>query len=127
MRKLVRRSNFISEKIPVFRSPESEAQYQAAYAAMLNRWLIPYEELFIPTGFGDTHVIASGVKDAPSLVLFHSAGSGACQWFRNVGSPSQHYRTIAVDVIVEVNKSVTTRRLMNCLDCAEWVTEWRSR
>jgi pimeloyl-ACP methyl ester carboxylesterase len=113
----------MSEIIQVFRSPESEVQYKAVYAAMLERWPVPYDELYIPTRFGDTHVIASGLKDAPVLVLFHSAGSGAAQWFRNVGPLSQYYRTYAVDTIGEVNKSVTTRRLSSRQDCADWAAD----
>jgi pimeloyl-ACP methyl ester carboxylesterase len=113
----------MSEKISIFRSSESKAQYDAAYEAMLGQWPVPYEELFIPTRFGDTHVIASGPQDAHGLILLHSAGSGAAQWFRNVGPFSRRYRTYAVDVIGEVNKSVTTRRLKNRQDCVDWARD----
>jgi pimeloyl-ACP methyl ester carboxylesterase len=111
------------EKIRIFRSPESKAQYDAAYEAMLKRWPVSYEELYIPTRSGDTHVIASGSQDAPPLILFHSAGSGAVQWFRNVGPFSQHYHTYAVDVIGEVNKSVTTQRLSKRQAFVEWMKD----
>jgi pimeloyl-ACP methyl ester carboxylesterase len=113
----------MSEKISIFRSPESKAQYDAAYAAMLGRWPVPYEELFIPTRFGDTHVIANGAQDAPALVLFHSAGSGAMQWFRNVGPLSQSYRTYAVDVIGEVNRSITARKLTKRQEFVDWMID----
>jgi pimeloyl-ACP methyl ester carboxylesterase len=113
----------MSRKISVFRSVESQAQYYAAYQAMLGKWPVPYEELYIPTRFGDTHVIASGAKDAPALILIHSAGSGAAQWFRNVGPFSQHYRTYAVDVIGEVNESITIRRFRHRQDCVEWAND----
>jgi hypothetical protein len=43
------------DKISVFRSPESEAQYYAAYDAVLKHWPVPYEELSISTRFGHTH------------------------------------------------------------------------
>jgi len=98
----------MSKKITVFRSPEGEAQYYAAYEAVLKQWPVPYEELFIPTRFGDTHVIASGPKDADPLVLLHSSGSGAVQWIKNVGAFSQHHRTYAIDVIGEEGKSIVT-------------------
>jgi hypothetical protein len=48
----------MSEKISVFRSPEGEAQYMAAYEAALKQWPVPYEKPYIPTRFGDTHVTA---------------------------------------------------------------------
>jgi pimeloyl-ACP methyl ester carboxylesterase len=97
------------KKISVFRSPEGEAQFIAAYEAILKQWSVSYEELFIPTRFGDTHVVASGSKDSPPLILLHPAGGGAAMWCRNVGPFSQYYRTYAIDTISEANKSVLTR------------------
>ena len=111
------------EKTQIFKSPESKAQYYAAYEAMLKQWPVPYEELYISTRFGDTHVIASGSQDSLPLMLFHSAGSGAIQWFRNVGPFSQYYRTYAVDVIGEVNKSIATQKLSKRQEFVEWMNE----
>jgi pimeloyl-ACP methyl ester carboxylesterase len=98
----------VADKISVFRSPECEAQYHAAYEAVLKEWPVPYEELFIPTRFGTTHVIASGPQDAAPLALLHPAGGGGVTWIRNVGPLSQHYRTYAIDTISETNKSILT-------------------
>jgi pimeloyl-ACP methyl ester carboxylesterase len=113
----------IPEKISVFRSPQAEAQYNAAYEAMLKQWPVSYEELFISTRFGNTHVIASGSKEASPLFLFQPTGAGAAQWFRNVEPFSQQYNTYAVDTIGEVNKSITTRRLMCRQDCVDWIAD----
>ncbi len=113
----------MTEEIRIFKSSESKAQYFAAYDAMLEQWPVPYDELYIPTRFGDTHVIASGSQNSPPLVLFHSAGSGAVQWFKNVGSFSQRYRTYAVDVIGEVNKGFTTRKLSRQQEFVDWIID----
>ncbi|MGB9591589.1 MAG: alpha/beta fold hydrolase [Candidatus Kryptoniota bacterium] len=113
----------MSTKIHIFKSPETKAQYDAAYEAMLKRWPIPYQEIFVPTRFGDTHIIASGSQATPPLILFHSAGSGAVQWFRNVGALSEHYRTYAVDVIGEVNRSNTTQKLHTRQEFVDWTTD----
>jgi pimeloyl-ACP methyl ester carboxylesterase len=69
---------------------------------------VPYEEFFISTRLGDTHVIASGQKDATPLALLHLAGGGGVTWARNVGPLSQRYRTYAIDTISETNKSILT-------------------
>jgi pimeloyl-ACP methyl ester carboxylesterase len=90
---------------------------------MLKQWPIPFEEFYIPTQFGDTHVIASGSQENPPLALFHSAGSGAVQWFRNIGSFSERYRTYAVDTIGEVNKSITTRKLSKRKEFVDWIID----
>jgi pimeloyl-ACP methyl ester carboxylesterase len=111
------------DKISVFRSPESEARYYAAYDAVLKHWPVPYEELSISTRFGDTHIIASGSNDAAPLALLHPAAGGATIWCRNVNAFSQHYRTYAIDVIGEVNKSVLTRPVRSRRDFADWIAD----
>jgi pimeloyl-ACP methyl ester carboxylesterase len=113
----------MADRVTVFRSPEDAALYDEAYEAMLAQWPVPYTELYIDTQFGETHVIASGSADFPPLVLLHSAGSGAAQWFRNVGAFSERYRTYAVDVIGEVNRSLTTRRLSTREHFLDWMIE----
>jgi pimeloyl-ACP methyl ester carboxylesterase len=107
----LKKRNDMTGKISVFKSPEGEAQYYAAYDAVLEQWPVPFEELYIPTRFGETHVIASGPKEAAPLILLHPAGGGGVIWVRNVGSFSQHYRTYAVDTISETNKSILTRSI----------------
>lgn len=113
----------MTREIHIFKSPDGKAQYEAAYAEMLKRWPVPYQELYIPTRFGDTHVIVSGSRTAQPLVLLHSAGSGAVQWFRNVGVLSQRYCTYAIDTIGEVNKSITTRILSTRQEFVDWMID----
>jgi pimeloyl-ACP methyl ester carboxylesterase len=115
----------MNQKISVFRSPESEAQYLAAYEAVLRQWPVPYEELYVPTQFGDTHVIASGPKDAPAVILLHPAGGGAVSWIRNVEGLSESYRTYAVDTISEPNKSILIRpiSIRQRRDFADWMAD----
>lgn len=111
------------DKVPVFKSPESEAEYYAAYDAVLKDWPVPYEELSISTSFGYTHIIASGSKDAPPLALLHPAAGGATMWCRNVNALSHYYRTYAIDVIGEVTKSVLSRPVKSRRDFADWTAD----
>jgi pimeloyl-ACP methyl ester carboxylesterase len=115
----------MSTEISTFRSPEGKAQYLLAYEAVLSQWPVPYQELEISTRFGDTHIIASGPEDAPSLILLHPAGGGAVIWVRNAGAFSQHYRTYAVDTISEPNKSVLTRPISfhQRQDFTDWMAD----
>jgi len=111
------------KEIHIFKSLNSKAQYEAAYNEMLKRWPVSYREFYIPTRFGKTHVIVSGSQTAQPLVLLHSAGSGAVQWFRNVGALSEYYCTYAVDTIGEVNKSTTTKILRTRQDFVDWTID----
>jgi pimeloyl-ACP methyl ester carboxylesterase len=113
----------MSEKIPVFRSRENEVEYYAAYETALKLWPVPYDEFSVSTRFGDTHVIASGPEDAPSLVLFQPTGAGAVIWYRNAKPLSQHYRIYAIDTISEVNKSILTRPIKSNRDFIDWVID----
>jgi pimeloyl-ACP methyl ester carboxylesterase len=115
----------MSKKIPVFRSSEGEAQYIQAYEAALSQWPVPFEESYIRTRFGDTHVVVSGPKDAAPLMLLHPAGGGAVIWCRNVGPFSQHYRTYAIDTISETNMSILTRpiSLHQRQDFTDWMVD----
>jgi pimeloyl-ACP methyl ester carboxylesterase len=115
--------NVKPDKIRIFMSPETEAKYNAAYDAVLQHWPVHYEELYIHTRFGNTHVISSGIKDNDPLVFLASSGAAATQWFRNVGPLSQHYCTYAVDLIGEVNKSIPDRPIRNSREFADWVAD----
>jgi hypothetical protein len=67
----------MSEKVQVFRSPEGEAEYFAAYAVSSEHWPVLSEELCVPTRMGDTHVIAGEPADAVSLILLHPSEAAA--------------------------------------------------
>jgi pimeloyl-ACP methyl ester carboxylesterase len=111
------------EKLRHFWSPELEAEFIAAYETAMHQWPIPYGDLFISTTFGNTHVVASGPLDAAPVVLLNPGGGSATIWNRNIEPLSQRYRTYAVDVIGEINKSVPTRPIRNHSEFMQWMTE----
>ena len=113
----------MAEEISVFRSPEFEAEYNSAYESALKLWPVPYDEFNIPTHLGNTHVIASGSKDAPPLFLFQPTGAGAIIWYRNAAALSQHFRLYAFDTIGEVNKSILTCPIKSNLDFTDWISD----
>lgn len=108
---------------PRFKTEESRARYMAAYDAALGDWPVPCEALDIPTRLGSTHVIASGPRDAPALVLLPSFAGSAVVWRLNVAGLSQHFRTYAVDVIGQPGKSLANRRIRNRREFADWFVD----
>jgi len=106
-----------------FRSDEGRARYLAAYDAVLREWPVSFEELDLPTRFGTTHVIASGPRDAPPLVLLPSLAASATLWRPNVAALGEHYRVYAVDVIGQTGKSVQTRKLGDRSGMAGWLSD----
>jgi pimeloyl-ACP methyl ester carboxylesterase len=112
-----------TDLFPVFTSPEGKSEAMRAYDSVLAQWPVPYTELDVPTSFGDTHVVASRPESAPPVVLLHALFATATSWYRMVGSLSQHFRTYAVDVPGEANKSRPTRLIASLEDYVRWFTE----
>lgn len=112
-----------SSFLPRFKSEEGRARYLAAYDAVLAEWPVAYEELDVSTRLGSTHVVASGPKDAPPLVLMPSFAGTTTVWRLNAADLSRDFRTYAVDVIGQPGKSLAVRRLAYRGDYAEWMVD----
>jgi pimeloyl-ACP methyl ester carboxylesterase len=89
-----------------FKTPEGQAAFLAAYEAIMKLWPVPYEEIEIPTRFGMTHVVISGPKDAPPLMLLHGQCGTLTMWAPNVADFSKDYRVYAIDVMGQPGKSI---------------------
>lgn len=111
----------MSGHLASFTSPDGENEFIAAYDAILKSWPVPYEELDIHTGFGNTHIIASGSESSPALLLLHATGVSSTMWLLNVGPLSGAFRVFAVDIIGEPGKSRQSRLLRGREDCAGWL------
>jgi pimeloyl-ACP methyl ester carboxylesterase len=82
----------------IYRSAAAQQAVEAGYRRLLDAWPVPKEELQIPTGQGETFVIACGPKDAPPLVAFHGAQANSTTWMFDVLAWSQDFRVYLVDV-----------------------------
>ncbi|MCY7749453.1 alpha/beta hydrolase [Bacillus inaquosorum] len=102
---------------------ESGLRFYQAYDQSLSLWPIESEAFYVSTRFGKTHIIASGPKDAPSLVLLHGGLFSSAMWYPNIAAWSSHYRTYAVDIIGDKNKSIPSAPLDNRVDCAVWLKD----
>jgi len=84
---------------------------------------VPFTEMYIPTSFGETHVIASGPQDGPAIVLLHALLATATSWYRNVEGLSQSHRVYAVDIVGEGNLSRPVKPIKSLDDFLQWFTE----
>ena len=107
----------------IFKSLEGEARYYAAYDKVLALWDVPYECLRVATQFGTTHVIASGPRAAPPLILLHAIAISSTMWYPNIADLSRDFRTYAVDVMGDAGKSVPSRRPKNRSEHAQWLLD----
>jgi pimeloyl-ACP methyl ester carboxylesterase len=105
-----------------FKTPDGEARFCAAYDAALKLWPVPYKEIDIPTRFGTTHVVVSGPKTAPPLVLLHGYMATSTMWSPNILAFSEDYRVYAVDVMGQPGKSRPDDPIRNAVDFVSWLT-----
>lgn len=106
-----------------FKTPKGEAEFMAAYEASLRLWPVPYEPMDISGRYGLTHLVATGPKDAPTLVLLHMFFTSLTQWAANIADLSRDYRVYAVDVIGQPSKSIPSQPLQSREDCVAWLSE----
>jgi pimeloyl-ACP methyl ester carboxylesterase len=106
-----------------FKSPTGEAEYMAAYDVMMKYWPVPYEAIDLPGYYGCTHLVASGPKDAPPLVLLHGGRASLTMWSANVGDLSHGYRVYAIDIMGQPGKSIPDKTFKRRDDLIPWFTE----
>jgi pimeloyl-ACP methyl ester carboxylesterase len=105
-----------------FKTPEGESAFLAAYDAAMKLWAVPYDEMDLPSQFGTTHVVASGPKDAPPLVLLHGYNATSTMWSPNIADFSKDYRVYAVDVMGQPSESIPEEPIRNAAGYAAWLT-----
>ncbi len=107
----------------MFKTPEGERAFLAVYDAVMKRWPVPYEEVDVPGRFGSTHVIVSGPRQAPPLVLLHGYAATSAMWAPNVADLAQDHRVYAIDVMGQPGKSIPTEPIRSASDYARWLAE----
>ncbi len=113
----------MNERVPLFKTTEGEIKTFAAYDAALARWPVSYNELDLPTRFGDTHIIASGPVGAKPVILLHGQNSCAISWIYTISDLSRDFRAYAVDTIGDMGKSKPARLPSSREEYATWLLE----
>ncbi|MDI6578296.1 carboxylesterase, partial [Bacillus subtilis] len=62
-------------------------------------------------------------KDAPSLLLLHGGLFSSAMCYPNIAAWSSQFRTDAVDIIGDKNKSIPSAAMETRADCAEWMKD----
>jgi pimeloyl-ACP methyl ester carboxylesterase len=107
----------------IYKSPAGERAVKERYQAFLKYWPVPNEQLRVPTGAGETFVIASGQPNAPPLVLLHGSGFNSVSWMGDVATWAQNFRVYAVDIIGHPGFSAPTRPPYDSDAYAQWLDD----
>lgn len=114
----------MSNHLPIMPTrSNSGIHYYQTYDDSLALWPVHYETFYVPTRYGQTHVIASGPKDAPPLVLLHGALFSSTMWYPNIADWSSKYRTYAIDIIGDKNKSIPADLCGTRTGYANWLQD----
>lgn len=107
----------------MFRTPEGQTRYFAAYAETMKLWPVEVQDFNLPTRYGTTHIHACGAENAPSLMLIHGQAISSTMWYPNVGALSQHFRVYLPDILGDMGKSIQTRPFKQPADFGDWMRE----
>lgn len=106
-----------------FLSEKKKAQYLEFNARQAKAWPVPFEEKVVETRQGRTFMRVSGPVDAPPLVLLPGGGAHSLMWIPNIAGLSQHYRTYALDSILDVGRSANTVPIKTVEDLTQWLED----
>jgi pimeloyl-ACP methyl ester carboxylesterase len=118
-----RKENKMTEYQSVFKTAQGEAAYLAAYDRALEKWPVPYETRYVPTAYGDTHVIISGPEDGEPLILIPGSMADATLWSPSIAAFARTYRVYALDTMGDVGKNKMVEPLPDPAGAAEWLTD----
>lgn len=106
---------------PIYRTAEAETRFLRLYEEQLGQWPVPFEQQFIRTEHGITHVLACGQEEAPPLILLHAASAANIVWKPNIEALAAHFRIYAIDILGEVGLSLPYRKIKNTEEQMEWL------
>jgi len=113
----------LAAQASLFRTPEAEAAYRAAYEASLRLWPTPRESFDIPTHFGLTHVVACGPRTGAPVVLLPAMALSATMWYATVTGLCSTFRCYAADFPSDFGLSIAANSPRSRSDCAAWLNE----
>ncbi|MBS4200789.1 alpha/beta hydrolase [Bacillus sp. FJAT-49732] len=112
----------MTTKLSIFKSKTGEEEFLKSYEEVMNLWKVAYEEVKIPTKFGETHVIISGPKDGVPVVMLHGMTGNSSFWYLNI-TALQSYRVYCIDTLGDFGKSLVQTPLKTEEDCVIWLDE----
>jgi pimeloyl-ACP methyl ester carboxylesterase len=107
----------------IYRSKAGQVAVEAKYRALLQRWPVAREELYVETREGRTFVIACGPIDGRPLLLLHGSGANSALWLADVAAFAAQFRVYAVDLIGEPGLSASSRPPLSSAAYVHWLDD----
>jgi pimeloyl-ACP methyl ester carboxylesterase len=107
----------------VYKSPEGEKVMLDLYDKQCAALNIEFEDIYVDTRFGKTHLIKTGNPDGKPLLLFHGGNSTAPYYLRDFLYLRDKYLIYAADTMGHPGKSAQTVLSAKNLEYGEWAAD----
>jgi len=102
---------------------EKEIAYKS-YDQVMKFWPVEYEEFWVDTSYGSTHIVVSGPEEGKPVFLLPGLFADATMWYANVEGLSKKYRIYCLDQITFGGKSEPSNKSVKDInDYAVWFSE----
>lgn len=107
----------------LYKSVKGRSDILALYDAKLASLNIVYDSLYVPTTFGETHVIVTGDATKPPLIIIHGSNGSAPIALETYPKLIEKYQVFALDVVAQPNRSSMQRPSMKDNSYGQWCNE----
>lgn len=107
----------------VYKNPEAKRVLMELYDKKLAACNIEFEDIYVDTYAGKTHVVATGPKDAPPFVILHGINAGAPLALEAIKGLNKKYRIYAIDTIGQATKSAENVLPIKDESYGKWMAE----
>lgn len=107
----------------VYKSKVSEKALIDLYDKQLARLNIVFEDIYVETRFGLSHVIKTGNKEGKPVLLFHGGNSTAPYYLAGFRDLLEHFCIYTVDTIGHPGKSAQTVLSAKTMDYGVWASD----
>lgn len=107
----------------IYNTPQGKEKIIALYDEQLSRLATPYQDIFVDTSFGKTHLIETGNQNGCPLLVFHGGNATtaynllACEFLLD------DFHIYAVDTIGHPRKSAEVSLSANNYDYGKWASK----
>lgn len=107
----------------LYKNPEAKQILMNLYDSKMDSLGLGYEDLYLDTFAGETHVIKTGDDSKPPIVLLHGINAGAPVAIEPLKELAEDYLIYAIDTIGQATKSAQTRLDLANNDYGKWLSE----
>jgi pimeloyl-ACP methyl ester carboxylesterase len=107
----------------VYKNKDGENYLKELYDRQLKTLNIEYEDLFVNTRFGESHILKIGNLYGKPLLLFHGGNSTTPYYLTGLKILFNHFCIYAVDTIGHPGKSAKTILSAKTMEYGEWALD----